>query len=234
MGCCARGTRSKAVPHDRRRPAEDGSRSDTSLTPDGSLIDLDGPVAHARDRELVPRAPLSGCAEGAPLHRVFEESVQCSGHAGCIARFDEEPGRAVDDDLRHRADPRRDDWEAGEHRFEQHDAESLPARGVDEEVGPPKPRGRFDAPRKEHRLVEPEPVTLRLRSAPRAPPEDREPDLRVAARARGRTPRAALRGPSARSTVRSRARAERPPGCLPPRASAPTVRSERHRARSGP
>ena len=54
---------------------------------------------------------------------------------------DEQPGLAVDDELGQRADVRRDDRQAGEHRLEHREPEALPARRVHEDVGAAEPGG---------------------------------------------------------------------------------------------
>ena len=91
------------------------------------------------------RALAAGLAERAARVGVSEQRLERGRDAVDVARLDEQARLAVDDDLRHGADPRRDDRQAGQHRLEQDDPEPLPARRVDEDVRALEPVADLDA-----------------------------------------------------------------------------------------
>src|SRR5215468_2172613 len=72
---------------------------------------------------------------------IADQSRDAAADAGNVGVVEQQPGDAIDDDLRDRVDPRRDAWQAAGGGFEQHEAkalgtESVPGRGVDEQIGP--------------------------------------------------------------------------------------------------
>jgi SAM-dependent methyltransferase len=71
----------------------------------------------------------------AEVARVVEHALDGFGERVGVVGRHEVAGLAVDDELRKRADVRRDDGEAAEHRLQHGQAEALPARGMDEDVG---------------------------------------------------------------------------------------------------
>ena len=187
-------------------------------------VDRERPLGHPRDRELAAGAGQPRVAEPPRELGVAQQPVERRGKGSRVAGLDEEAGLAVGDHLRHGADARGDDRQAGEHRLEQHDPEALPARGVDEDVRPLEPVPDLE-PAGQRRPQSPSPSDPDLRPElrlERAAAEDREPCVRMPlADGRERAP-AASRGPSARSGGRRPAGAARRRG-IP---AAPGVGSE--------
>ena len=94
-------------------------------------------VGHAGDRELAQRPLAAGRAERRAARAPGDARPRApAGSSG----GHEEAGLAVDDELRQRADARRDDGQPGEHRLEHAEPEALPARRVDEHRRPAEPR----------------------------------------------------------------------------------------------
>ena len=211
----------------RRDARTASSRRRDSPSSRDSLVDVDRPVGHARDRELVAGAAAARFAERARALRVGRAvAIRCRRraprHRRGSASSPVSPSTTISGTALTRVATT---GSAGEHRLEQHDAEALPARACarrrrrasSQSRGSTRP-GRSDCV-VEARVACTRAFVCRLE---RPPAEDREPRLGMRRGARERRPRAASRGPSARSGGRSRARAERRPGRRLPRASART------------
>src|SRR5439155_4760642 len=79
-------------------------------------------------REVLARPFAARGAEPAPQVSVAEEPLECRPQRLRVARLDEEPRLAVDDEVAEAADRGRDDRAGVGHRLEARDAEALTAR----------------------------------------------------------------------------------------------------------
>ena len=106
------------------------------------------PTENSLRARASPPAPSCGVSSARAIPRA---------KASAIVGWDEHAGLAVDDELRERADIRRDDGQAREHRLEHGEAEALPARRVHEQRRPAEPRADVGhAPEQEDAPLEPE------------------------------------------------------------------------------
>ena len=142
-------------------------------------VDGERALDHPFDRELGQRPLPSRGAEAACTVGIGEERGQLPRHARDVAGVHERTGLAVDDDLGHGADARRDDGQRGQHRLQQHDPEALPARRVDEDVGAGEPVADLRPAGQRERVTQAELGGKRAcRILERARAEDREPRIR--------------------------------------------------------
>ena len=179
-------------------------------------------------RAARPAAPIAAARAGSSSKRGYRVRER-----RWVVRRHEQARLPVGDDLRDRADRGCDDRALAQHRLEQREAESLPARGMDDDVCAPEPPGDVsDPPGKADRVRDP--ATRRERrelAAERALAEHHE--LRVGmpfANERERLDRDVDALLPARAGRPRAARASRRAGRAHP--AGPTARAAR-RARSG-